>query len=127
MKLNLNIRPVEPDDLPAIVDIYNEAVLAKYCTADTRVQRVEDKYVTRARQRQGVATSLVSHALAGCPDLRLKTVIAIVLEGNAPSLRLLGKFEFEPWRFLPRAADFDGAEVGHVYLGKRVDFNRMPT
>jgi L-amino acid N-acyltransferase YncA len=44
---------------------------------------------------------------------------AIVLEGKA-SLKLLRKRGFEQWGYLPRVADFDGKEVGHLYYGRHV-------
>lgn len=77
-------------------------------------------YIARPFQRQGVATALISHAMAACPSLRIKNLFAIVLEGNDASRRLLEKMGFEPWAFLPRVADFDGREMGQVYYGKRV-------
>ena len=39
---------------------------------------------------------------------------------NWDSIGLLKKFGFEQWGHMPNVADFDGAECGHVYLGKRI-------
>jgi phosphinothricin acetyltransferase len=44
-----------------------------------------------------------------------------VLEGNQASLNLLEKMGFEQWGYLPRVADFDGREVGHLYYGRHMD------
>ena len=77
-------------------------------------------YISYAHHRQGIATALVEHALAACPGLRIKHVFAIVLEGNQASLSLLQKMGFEQWGYLPRVADFDGKEVGHLYYGRHV-------
>ena len=77
-------------------------------------------YISYAYHRQGLATALVEHTLAACPALGIRHVFAIVLEGNQASLKLLEKTGFEQWGYLPRVADFDGKEVGHLYYGRHV-------
>ena len=77
-------------------------------------------YVEETHQRRGIATALVRHAIAACPDLRIKNLFAIVLEHNASSIRILEKAGFEKWGFLPRVADFEGEECGHYYFGMRI-------
>lgn len=163
------IRLAQIDDLPAIVDIYNQAIPSKQSTGDTQPVRVEDRltwfrehrpdehpifvaeaepdgqvagwcslsayrpgraalrftaeisyYIALAYHRQGIATSLVEHAIAFCPAIQIRHLFAIVLEGNQASLRLLEKMGFEQWGYLPRVADFDGKEVGHLYYGRHV-------
>jgi phosphinothricin acetyltransferase len=39
----LNIRPAKPDDLPAITDIYNEAILTTDATFDTEIKTIESQ------------------------------------------------------------------------------------
>lgn len=161
------IRFAQMDDLPVIVDIYNQAIQSKQSTGDTQPLRVEDRmtwfgehrpdehpifvaevdgevagwcslspyrpgraalritaeisyYIALAYHRQGIATALVEHALASCPALQIKHVFAIVLEGNEASIKLLRKMGFEQWGYLPRVADFDGKELGHLYYGWHV-------
>jgi phosphinothricin acetyltransferase len=77
-------------------------------------------YIALEHHRQGIATALVEHAIAACPSLQIRHLFAIVLEGNQASLRLLEKMGFEQWGYLPRVADFDGKEVGHLYYGRHV-------
>jgi L-amino acid N-acyltransferase YncA len=77
-------------------------------------------YLASAYQRQGLGTALVRHALAACPALQIRHLFAIVLEGNTASLKLLEKMGFAQWGYLPRVADFDGKEVGHLYYGRHV-------
>src|SRR5689334_21481749 len=164
----MRIRFAQLDDLPAIVDIYNQSIPSKQSTGDTRPLRVEDRvawfgehlpdshpifvadvegrvggwcslsayrpgraalrftaeisyYIDFAYHRQGIATVLVEHALATCPALGIRHVFAIVLEGNQASLKLLEKMGFEKWGYLPRVADFDGREVGHLYYGRHAE------
>jgi L-amino acid N-acyltransferase YncA len=78
-------------------------------------------YIGSAYHRQGLATALVEHTLAACPDLEIRHLFAIVLEGNQASIRLLEKMGFAQWGYLPRVADFDGKEVGHLYYGRHVE------
>lgn len=161
------LRVAHKEDLPAIVDIYNQAIPSRQSTGDTQPLRVEDRttwfeehlpeehpifvaevkggvagwcslsayrpgraalrftaeisyYLASAYQRQGLGTALVRHALAACPALQIRHLFAIVLEGNTASLKLLEKMGFAQWGYLPRVADFDGKEVGHLYYGRHV-------
>jgi phosphinothricin acetyltransferase len=161
------IRLAQMDDLPAIVEIYNQAIPSRQATADTEPVRVEDRlvwfqehrpeerpifvaevdgqvagwcslsayrpgraalrataeisyYIAPAYQRRGIGTALIEHALAACPALGIRHLFAIVLENNQASIKLLDKMGFEQWGYLPRVADFDGFEVGHLYLGRHV-------
>jgi phosphinothricin acetyltransferase len=155
------------DDLPALVDIYNQSIPSQQSTGDMQPLRVEDRrgwfeehrpeahpifvaevegqvagwcslsayrpgraalrftaeisyYIALDHHRQGIGTALVEHALAACPALQIRHLFAIVLEGNQASLSLLEKMGFEQWGYLPRVADFDGKEVGHLYYGRHV-------
>ena len=47
-------------------------------------------------------------------------LFAIILDSNQGSIRLLEKYGFKKWGHLPRVADFDGIEVGHLYYGLRI-------
>lgn len=161
------IRLARLEDLPSIVDIYNQSIPSQRSTGDTEPVTIESRrnwflehtpekypifvaekdgqiagwcslsayrlgraalrytaeisyYIAQEYQRQGVATSLIEHALAACPQLKLKNLFAIVLERNTASLKLLEKMGFEQWGYLPRVADFDGEETGHLYYGRRV-------
>ena len=77
-------------------------------------------YIRFSHHRRGIGTALIGHTLAACPTLQIKHLFAIVLENNPASLRLLEKMGFEQWGYLPRVADFDGMEVGHLYYGRHV-------
>ncbi len=163
----MTIRLAREDDLPAIVEIYNQAIQTKHSTGDTQPVTVTDRrawfeehppgkypiyvaeedghvvgwcslsayrpgrgafrhtaeisyYIAFSHHRRGIASALVEYAMAACPDLQIKHLFAIVLEGNAASLKLLEKMGFEQWGYLPRVADFDGREVGHLYYGRHV-------
>lgn len=163
----LQIRLAELEDLPSIVEIYNQAVPTHQSTANTTPYKAEGRkawfmehepgkrpifvavmdsrvvgwcslswyrpgraalrftaeissYVDTSRQGQGVGSALVQHALQACPTLGIKNVVAVVIDRNAGSCRLLEKMGFERWGFLPRVLDFNGDECGEYYYGKRV-------
>ena len=165
--MNIQIRPVEREDLNELVAIYNQAITEGQKTADLVPVSERDRlpwfeshvdrrypilvatgggavvgYLTLSpyrpgRQalrhtaevsyyvhsdcfRQGIASALMRHAISACPSLQIKTLFAILLETNHGSIKLLEGFGFEVWGRLPRVADFDGVEVGHLYYGKRV-------
>ncbi len=70
--------------------------------------------------RQRIASNLLKHAIEICPSLKIKTLIAIVLDTNLTSIKLLENYGFKKWGYLPKVADFDGIEVGHLYYGLKV-------
>jgi phosphinothricin acetyltransferase len=77
-------------------------------------------YIAQSFHRRGIGTALIKSALAACPGLEIRHLFAIVLETNRASLNLLSKMGFAQWGYLPRVADFDGEEVGHLYYGRHV-------
>ena len=81
-------------------------------------------YVHENHHRQGVASNLIQHAIDDCARLNLKSLFGILLETNTASIHLLEKLGFEHWGHLPKVADFNGKECGHIYLGKRIDLVR---
>ena len=116
-----------PDELPVFVAEADGRV-AGWCSlsayrpgrAALRFTREISYYIATAYQRQGIGTALIEHTLAACPALQIRHLFAIVLEGNEASMKLLEKMGFEQWGYLPRVADFNGKETGHLYYGRHV-------
>lgn len=164
---DVKIRIAEFDDLPAIVEIYNQAVPSYQSTARTEPVTVDDRkswfyehdpnkhpifvaevgslvigwcslsvyrpgrpalrftaelsyYVDTNHQRQGIGYELVKHALEVSPSLGIKNIVAVLIDRNEGSRKLLEKLGFEKWGYLPRVLDFFGQERGEFYYGKRV-------
>ncbi len=165
--MKIRIRVAKIDDLPMIVEIYNQAVPTHRSTANTTPVTVEARkkwfeehesdhhpifvaeldgcvigwcslsvyrpgraalrftseisyYVDTSHQGQGVGQALIHHAVQAGPGLGIKNIIAVLLDRNEPSRKLLEKLGFQQWGYLPRVLDFDGEECGEFYYGKRV-------
>jgi phosphinothricin acetyltransferase len=83
-------------------------------TAETGV------YTDPRSHRRGIARSLLSHAIATAPSLRLRTLLAFVFAHNAPSLALFRGAGFAEWGRLPGVAELDGVERDLTILGLRI-------
>jgi L-amino acid N-acyltransferase YncA len=77
-------------------------------------------FVDFAYHRKGIASNLLLSAIEKCPSLRIRTLIAIVIDTNQASINLLKKYGFEKWGHMPHVAEFDGIEVGHLYYGLKI-------
>ena len=65
--------------------------------------------------------NLLQYVIGMCPLLQIKNLFAILIDSNQDSIRLLEKYDFEKWGHMPRVAEFDGIEVGHLYYGLRIE------
>lgn len=78
-------------------------------------------YIHFEHHRQGIASRLLQFAINMCPSLQIKTLFAVLVDSNLSSIRLLEKFGFEKWGHMPRVAEFNGTEFGHLYYGLRIE------
>ncbi len=62
----------------------------------------------------------MEYALNDCARISCHVLLAIVLEWNDASVRLLEKFGFQKWGTLPEVADFSGHLCGHLYYGRKL-------
>ncbi|MCX6036955.1 MAG: GNAT family N-acetyltransferase [Chloroflexi bacterium] len=76
-------------------------------------------YVDYACHGNGIGSALMQVAITECPRLGKKVLVAILLKWNIPSIKLLEKFGFERWGFLPEVAEFSGDLCGHLYYGRK--------
>jgi phosphinothricin acetyltransferase len=161
------VRLAEMGDLPAIVEIYNQAIAERFATADTAAFDVEQKkqwfrehdprsypvyvadqdnkvagwcslspyrpgraalrftaeisyYVDKNHRRQGIASRLIRHAMDSCGELQIKSLFTLLMERNVASIKILEKFGFQRWGLMPRVADYNGDECGHLIYGLRL-------
>ena len=162
------IRLARKNDLQSIVEIYNQAILHRFVTADLDPVTVDDRlswfnehtpdefpvyvleddrkiigwcslssyrdgrkallrtaeiscYIDYNHHGKGAGTELLNYVIDDCKRINKHVLFAIVLEKNINSMKLLEKFGFSKWGFLPDVADFDGVLYGHFYFGKIVD------
>ena len=78
-------------------------------------------YVHFDYHKQGIGGKLLKEAITMCPSLDIKTLFAILLDSNHGSIKLLTNYGFEKWGHMPKIAEFNGIEVGHLYYGLRCE------
>lgn len=117
----------EPESHPIFVAEVNERVVGWCSLSVYRPGRLALRftaeisyYIDSNFQRKGIGQALLRQAMADCPTLNIKNIIAVIMERNEPSRKLLEKLGFEQWAYLPRVLDFDGEEFGEYYYGIRV-------
>ena len=159
----VHIRRAQPQDLPAITAIHNQAIARPYTNAYTepfdhndRIKWFEEHngtcpiyvaidnnevagwlsispyrsgraalghtkevsyYVHEEYQKKGIATQLLQYAMDHIQELDARVYIAIVLDKNTPSIKLLEKTGFSLWGQLPNVAYFNNEPCGHNYYG----------
>ncbi|PWT73246.1 MAG: N-acetyltransferase [Bacteroidetes bacterium] len=111
-------------DYPVYVAVQNYQVVGWISVRPYREGRAALKftkelsyYVAEDWRSKGIGSQLLQHVIDQAPQLKIKNLIAIVLEKNITSISLLEKFKFNRWGFLPSVADFDGETCGHLYFG----------
>jgi L-amino acid N-acyltransferase YncA len=77
-------------------------------------------YVDYAHHGKGIGSALLEHAIQEARRIGKKVLIAILLEDNTRSIRLLEKFGFNRWGHLPEVAEFDGKVCGQFIYGRKV-------
>jgi len=163
----MKIRIAGRNDLNAMTDIYNQAIMTKESTADLETFSVEERipwfeshqnkeyplyviekddqvigyvylsayrpgrramkdtvevsyYIHQGHLRKGIGSKLLEFMIDRARELNYKTVVAILLEVNTASIRLLEKFDFEEWGRLKDIADLDGKLCSHLYYGLKL-------
>jgi phosphinothricin acetyltransferase len=163
----MEIRIATAADWPHIIDIYNQAVAERFCTADTEPTTVESRqawleqhsderypilvaedkgellgwcslspyrpgrkalfgtaeisyYLDRTARGRGIASRLMERAVAEAGTRNVHTLIAILMDVNQPSIRLLEKYQYERWGHLPDIARFENGNCGQFIYGRKI-------
>ena len=116
-----------PDSYPIFVkEIHGRVVgwcsLSPYRGGRLALRRTAEiaLYVDYDHHGQGIGESLLQYALGDCARIGKRILFAILLEKNRKSIRLLEKYGFERWGYLPEVAEFGNERCGHVYMGKKI-------
>jgi len=78
-------------------------------------------FLAEAFQGKGYGSILLEKIINGCPRVKIKTLIAILLDINEPSIRLLEKFGFERWGHFPGIVEFPDKTCGQLIYGKKME------
>ena len=118
----------QPDKYPIFVYLVDDVVAGWLSLSPYRAGRgalrytVEISYfVHNDYKKMGIGSQLLLHGINAARQLHYKTAIAIILDKNAASVKLVEKFGFQKWAHLPGVADFDGVECNHVYYGMKLN------
>ena len=74
-------------------------------------------FITKLHRGQGIGSALLKIAVEEARNLGFKTMLAIVFAHNSVSVKLLEKYKFKRWAFLPGIAEYNCKILNHVYYG----------
>jgi L-amino acid N-acyltransferase YncA len=77
-------------------------------------------YVDYSKHGQGFGSALLEHALHDAHRIGRKVFIAIVLQSNDHSVRLLEKYGFCRWGYLPNVAELTDGLCGQFLYGRNI-------
>lgn len=117
-----------PNKYPILVAEKGESIVGYLTISAYRPGRMALRHTAEVsyfihfeQHHQGIASRLLQYAIDRCPSFQIKTLFAVVIDSNQGSINLLEKYGFEKWGHMPRVAEFDGNEVGHLYYGLRIE------
>ncbi len=116
-----------PSKYPILVAEKDKSVAGYLTVSAYRPGRMALQYTAEVsyfihfqHHRKGIASYLLRYAIDMCPSLQIKNLLAILIDSNRGSMKLLEKYGFKRWGHMPRVAEFDGIEFGHSYYGLRI-------
>ena len=77
-------------------------------------------YVGRESRGRGLGSHLLQHAINVAPACGLSILVAILLDKNPASIKLLKKFRFSQWGSMPGIAIIEKERANHLYYGLKL-------
>jgi L-amino acid N-acyltransferase YncA len=77
-------------------------------------------YIHKDFQSQGIGSMLMKYAISECPKYNIKNLIAILIQANIGSIKLLEKYGFTEWGRMPAIVEFKDNTYDHLYYGKKI-------
>lgn len=71
-------------------------------------------------QRKGFGSKLLQYIIDDCARVEIKTLVAILLDVNKPSIRLLRKFGFTKWAHFKEIIELEDKTCGQLIYGKKL-------
>lgn len=165
--MNIQVRHARPQDLPAIVDIFNQGIETRMSTGYLKPVTIKDRqawftahspegypllvaednghilgylslepyrhgrdafrqtteaslFIHTDYRRQGIGSQLLEAAIVSASQLGFKVMLAIILDKNQGSIRILERHAFSLWGRLPGVGTIDGKTYDHLYFGRRL-------
>jgi phosphinothricin acetyltransferase len=78
-------------------------------------------YISGEYRNKGIGTSLIEKSIAHARDNGIRNLIAILLDINTESIRLLEKFKFKQWGHLPEIANIEDKICGQFIYGRNIE------
>ena len=116
-KFSINEYPIYVAELDGIVLGY--ASLSPYRNGREALRKVAEIsfYLDYSSLGIGIGSSLIEHVIADCHRINKESLLAILLDANTASIKLLQKFGFKEWGNLPLNSNFEGKKYGHLIYG----------
>ena len=80
-------------------------------------------YILAKFRGKGLGTALINESINYASNRGHQNLLAILLDINSDSIRLLEKFGFERWGYFPNIADLGGKKCGQFVYGKSIKKN----
>jgi len=78
-------------------------------------------YLDYSFHGRGIGTSLLKYVIADCDRIGKKSLLAILIDINSPTIGLLKKFNFKKWGHFPDIIEIDGKKYGHLIYGLKIN------
>ena len=80
-------------------------------------------YIDYKYHGSGHGKSLIQYMIDDCKRININNLFALLLEVNIPSIKVLERFGFERWGYMPNIVDLNGKLCSHVIYGKNLLIN----
>lgn len=77
-------------------------------------------FLDKEYRKKGFGTVLLGKILNDCDRVHIKTLLAIILDVNKDSIRLLRKFGFKKWGCFPEVVEFEDKTCSQLVYGLKV-------
>jgi len=77
-------------------------------------------YLDYSFHGKGIGTALIEFAISDCERIGKENLLAILLDINSSSIRLLEKLNFEKWGYFPNIINLNGKKCGHLIYGLKI-------
>lgn len=117
----------DADSYPIYV-VETQGVVVGFCTISpyrngraSMVTTAEISYYIAVKaQGMGIGTQLLNYVIADCKRIKKENLLAILIEGNIASVKLLEKFGFQRWGCFPNVITVKHVKYSHWVYGLKL-------